>query len=870
MHPLLAHSLDVAAVSLALPQRKSIPLPDSALAYVVALHDVGKISRPFQGKVPGLWPSRLLGPFPVNGVPAGPGHDEVGFALLVEPLASGIEAIFVDWYPSERLGILRALAGHHGRPPRMDQREARALLRRREIVCEGCLAAASELAAILAGIFPAAAAARPDGDLGADAVVWKLAGLVTLADWVGSRQEWFPYAAPSLLVEPDDYWAAARSRAALAVEAAGLAAPPSAAPMPFTSLFPKVTEPSPVQQWAATCPLPPGPQLAIVEDMTGSGKTEAALMLAHRLIAAGRSDGLFVALPTMATANAMFSRLAVAYRRLFGEASAPSLALAHGHARLDPRFRAAILPDPAAPAATALEPADQPGEAQCAAWLASEGRRALLASVGVGTIDQALMAILPVRHAALRMAGLIGKVLVIDEAHAFDSYMRQELLALLRFHAALGGSAVVLSATLARELRQALADAFREGLDRGPHALEATAYPLATMVGEVGTSEAACAPRAGLGRRVPVRRLNDAAAAIEAIVAAADAGAAVAWVRNTVDDAIAATEALRARGVDVLLFHARFAMADRLRIEDEVMRRFGPDSCAKDRRMVVVATQVIEQSLDIDFDVMVSDLAPIDLLIQRAGRLWRHACRVRPIDGPELLIVSPPAVPEPDVAWLRSVLPGTAAVYRDPALLWRGARALFEAGAIVSPDGLRDLVERAADAAAPGAVPPALAPATMQAEGKASAAAGIARQNALPLTPPYARESGLWEADDRTPTRLEDRPQATLRLARLVDGRVVPYAVDPDPRRAWALSEVRVAAYRLEGYAPSPAVGDAIAAARAEWPQWERESPFLQCAVLEPLAESWSLALSRKDIETTKLVYSVHFGLSLRNSPLQT
>jgi CRISPR-associated endonuclease/helicase Cas3 len=126
----------------------------------------------------------------------------------------------------------------------------------------------------------------------------------------------------------------------------------------------------------------------------------------------------------------------------------------------------------------------------------------------------------------------------------------------------------------------------------------------------------------------------DAVVAVERIATAAAAGAAVVWVRNTVDDAIDAVALLRARGIRPLLFHARFAMVDRLAIEKEVSSRFGRDSAGAVRNCVLVATQVVEQSLNIDVDLMVTDLAPVDLLIQRAGRLWRHACRVRDVPGP--------------------------------------------------------------------------------------------------------------------------------------------------------------------------------------------------------------------------------------------
>jgi CRISPR-associated endonuclease/helicase Cas3 len=155
----------------------------------------------------------------------------------------------------------------------------------------------------------------------------------------------------------------------------------------------------------------------------------------------------------------------------------------------------------------------------------------------------------------------------------------------------------------------------------------------------------------------------------------------VAFVRNSVDDAINACDRLREAGVEPLLFHARFAVTDRQRIEPDVMRRFGrsrdpgPDP---PRGQVLVATQVIEQSLDLDFDLMVTDLAPIDLIIQRAGRLWRHARDERPVGGPELIVLSDEPVDAPEKDWASRVLGGGAYVYRtenalaEPRIVWRG------------------------------------------------------------------------------------------------------------------------------------------------------------------------------------------------------
>jgi len=865
MHPLLAHSLDVAAVALLLPRRLTFGLTGQTMGFLVALHDIGKFSRPFQAQAPEYWPTAALGSLTAgNPPPPGPRHDALGLYLLHHVLGERLNDVLPPregdrrgWTDSHRGHLFRALAGHHGRPPQEPE-----VAPGRNVLCEGCLAAAHSFVEVMREIFHPSPLTRPTEQHDVARLGWHLAGLVTLADWLGSREVWFPYVSSEAVANPATYlWSHALPRAAAALAASGLA---TATPSPFTGLrglFPGITLPSPVQRWAETVTLPAGPVLAVIEDLTGSGKTEAAVTLAHRLLAAGRADGIFLGLPTMATANAMFGRLADSYRRLFAPEARPSLALAHSRADLDPRFAAALQAEIPPPVGRTADPADEPAEVHCAAWLAQDRRRALLAQVGVGTLDQALLAALPVRHAPLRLQGLTGKVLIVDEAHAFDPYMRRELVALLRFHAALGGSAVLLSATLPRAVRQGLVDAFRDGLGAAPQALARAEYPLATLAAADRIEETPCDVRPGLARRVAVTRLADADAALERIVIAVKAGAAVAWVRNTVDDAIDAAEALRARGLAPLLFHARFAMVDRLAIEAEVLRRFGRDSTGAARRCVLVATQVIEQSLDIDFDLLCTDLAPADLLIQRAGRLWRHARDPRPVPGPELLVVSPEAVPDPGSDWIRRPLPGTAAVYRDPALLWRSAREVFARGALTTPQDMRPLIEATFDRAAEGAVPPALAAASDRAEGKEMAEVGIASQNVLDVWAGYNRDAGLWEMETRTPTRLEDRPTVTLRLARLREGQVVPYAENADPRRAWALSEVSVAKYRIATCPVAAGLQAQADAARALWGRWERDSEQVLLAIMAEKNDTFTIA-ARSEAGTDFVAkYDTRYGL---------
>jgi CRISPR-associated endonuclease/helicase Cas3 len=420
------------------------------------------------------------------------------------------------------------------------------------------------------------------------------------------------------------------------------------------------------------------------------------------------------------------------------------------------------------------------------------------------------------------LVGLVGKVLIVDEVHAYDSYMLAELERLLTFHAALGGSTILLSATLPASRRQSLANAFAKGRDRPPPAMSATGFPLATIIDGNGASETTLPVREGLARRVRVRIVHSVEEAHDLVAAADRRGAAVAYLRNTVDDVLDTADALAARGIDATVFHARFTAGDRQAIEADVLKRFGPDSRAE-RRGVVIASQVIEQSLDLDFDLFVTDLAPIDLIIQRAGRLWRHRRGNRPIASPELVVVSPRPLANAGRDWLKSLFPRAGGIYPNHARLWLTAKLLSEKGVVATPEDSRELVEAVYGEDAIAAAPPALERTGLEAEGQDRAATAIAYLNLLPFKAGYSRSTGAWDSEIRTPTRLGDE-RTTIRLGHWDGHTLRPFADDPDPVRAWALSEISVRKKWL-GTPPDPpaAVAAAITREKARWPAFERD-----------------------------------------------
>ena len=804
-HPLLRKRL---ASLMGVSEEPLVPLA----GYLLALHDIGKFAKRFQSKVPDRLPSCFRGEHDQRSYDHGSG------GMLLFDHEPDLFRLHSDTRRSWRL-LVSAVTGHHGAPPLAESPDIHPLFGKAGVEAARLFAADMRTLFSLPDKIDVARKCGPAS--------YALAGLAVLSDWVGSKVEWFPYQDPAHVSDLTCYWHSANERAKQALHKSGvLPARPRTKGLSYGDLL--KGEPSPMQRWAHSVDLPEGPALFMIEDETGSGKTEAALMLAHRLVAAGKADGLYMALPTMATANAMFTRLEHIHRRLFADGESPSVVLAHGARKMHDGFRAAMDIGARREDPFGQTESDETASSACAAWIADDRRRSFLADIGAGTVDQALLSILPSKHQSLRLLGLMRSVLILDEVHAYDAYMQREIETLLKFQAGLGGCAILLSATLPKVVRRRLGDAFVSGLGAElPESALSLDYPLASVQARSPLQQFGVEGRADRARRLPVRFLRTVDEALNEVVQAANKGAAVLYVRNSVDDALEARAELLERGLDasVDLFHARFALADRLAIEERVLTTFGKGGRAEQRRgKVLVATQVVEQSLDLDFDVLVTDLAPIDLLIQRAGRLWRHERGERPVPL-ELLVVSPPAIPDADESWYKGFFPRAAYVYRAHARLWMTANVLEDEGAIDSPTRLRSLIERVYAEDVESRVPTGLAANVLEAVGKDSAERGVATTATLKLTDGYTRRGVAWSKDFQTVTRIADDEHVTLRLARWHAGAWVPYAHENapnEPWRAWCLSEVSVPKRRVSGEATLPHV-DAASEIKASWGAYDQD-----------------------------------------------
>lgn len=632
-HPLWCHLLDVAAVCEALlPRFGGVPpLPDAWVVYLVALHDLGKADTLFQNKV---------------------GHDPATAHLVQTLRDAGLamdvdgdrmrgfrhEARSAEWLRAHLLGlgwpesvvqvVGLAITGHHG------DFQSCAVPDRLWARWEPLRQALARDTATTLGHEPARPA--PDfSDENRNVMGVRLSALIVLSDWIASNHDLYDYRTLPQAGQSHAYLAAARALAKDVIAhlelAGGSAAPGGEQPLAFSAVWPRL-QPRPTQTaLGGLIQMGLAPGLVIIEAPMGEGKTEAAVHLKEEWSRQRGGAGAYLALPTQATSNQMRDR----YANFLADRS-PGQApprLIHGMAWL--------LDDDAPTHAPQTHGEDDDQEAARAREWFQNAKRALIAPEGVGTVDQALMAALNVRHGFLRLLGLATKVLVVDECHAYDTYMTTILCRMLAWCRVLGVPVILLSATLSRQQKACLVAAYTGGAALPPPlgADGREDYPLLTFAPLGGVPDTRPVPPAPEQERTVtlVRQpgtLEDfgrtAALAADLV---RDGGCACVLV-NTVRAAQEIFQELRRNAppdTELFLFHARFRAERRQQIEQEVTGRFGKDpetgevkNCRRPERAILVATQVVEQSLDVDFDVMLTQIAPVDLLLQRSGRLWRH------------------------------------------------------------------------------------------------------------------------------------------------------------------------------------------------------------------------------------------------------
>jgi CRISPR-associated endonuclease/helicase Cas3 len=472
----------------------------------------------------------------------------------------------------------------------------------------------------------------------------RFAGLLMLADWLGSHDAYFPIdngKADRLQLAPD---AAIRILKAVGLDVQTSQQTLQKQSWQFEPLF--GFPPHPLQQALDQLPThEPAHRLLIAEAETGSGKTEAALIRFFRLFAAGEVDGLYFALPTRVAARELYERVCKQVQKAFPDPATRPMALlaVPGYAKVD-GLEVNLLPERAARCSD-----ERKQQIQERTWAAEHPKRFLAATIAVGTIDQALLSALQTPHAHLRSICLDRQLLVVDEVHASDPYMRHLLTELLRHHL-MSSHALLLSATLGAVAQ----DAFlaTTGAGRPDSSLESalkTPYPALSN---------------GMGERIPlvtantrmktvtvecIPSLSDPSALLPTIQQAQAQGARILVVLNTVGRALALQHsAEQAVPTDTLFHcrdvitphHGRYSPADRELLDATVSQRLGKGSAPGP--LLLIGTQTLEQSLDIDADLLITDLCPMDVLLQRIGRLQRHV-RQRPasLQSARCLLLTP-------------------------------------------------------------------------------------------------------------------------------------------------------------------------------------------------------------------------------------
>ena len=683
-HPLVYHCLDVAVVghvwwyhssSLRSQSVRELNRHENEIyswvIFFMALHDYGKFDVRFQMKIPEL-AGKIYSKPPSNNPDKKYDHGDSGFMWFVqdiEDLASEQPLKIMQKRSLEEW--LQKTAGHHGKIP-VDAEIQEPAFTAPEIIKQDKQARLdwiTELKKMFLEPYDLDYSDIPDS------VPSILAGFCSVCDWIGSNSDYFRLTSEAT-GDLKGYFESRFANAQDALNDLGLLSK-IITTGGMKSIFPEYASRG-LQKQVDQYRLFSG--LTIIEAPTGSGKTEAALAYASCLLAKGLAESIIFALPTQATANAMLIRIEEVADRLF-EGGA-NVVLAHG--KRDYNKSLIDLKE-----SSKLLTAEGKNESlvQCSEWLASSKKRVFLGQIGVCTIDQVLLSVLPVRHNFVRGFGVQKSILIIDEVHAYDSYMYGLLNEVLKKQNQAGGSAILLSATLPQYQRNQLLRSWGHETE-----CENSSYPLVTQTDSENIvfydlEEKDQPEKRSVKTEIwESEYLKISSMHLEKIIKAAEEGAMVVVICNLVADAQKAADQLTEKAkIPIDLFHSRFRFIDRQNHEENVKKRYGKNSDRSGR--ILVATQVVEQSLDLDFDWLITQLCPVDLLFQRLGRLHRHN-NERPEAYKETacVIIVPP---KDSLDYGKSKY-----VYQNHRALWRTQKLLEENKEIIFPEAYRDWIEK--------------------------------------------------------------------------------------------------------------------------------------------------------------------------------
>jgi CRISPR-associated endonuclease/helicase Cas3 len=737
------HMLRVAVVARLLSEQsrrllESCGISPAFVSFLAGLHDIGKISPGFQSKCRAwLEQNGLLEQSVRNGwVNIEGDHSRVS-QFSVQRLL--VEFPF-DMDRSSAIWWAASIGAHHGRlhyPGERGLAETAGMLaddwekKRRETALQ--LLNDLNLPVNLSFSLPDVTSESP--------LLWLIAGLTSVADWIGSDEYFFP---PDLELETEE----AFLRTTYALDAIGLQPPKLRKDLSFNELFP--FPPNPLQEVAMEYISAPG--IYVIEAPMGTGKTEAALACAYRLLCSGDATGVYFALPTQATSNRIRVRLADFVRRICPDA--PSTRLIHSNSWLMEEIAHLM------PATTAHDDDDARRGRD---WFTSP-KRALIAPFGVGTVDQALLSVVAAKHFFVRRFALAGKVVIIDEVHSYDVYTGTLVGALCTELEKLGCTVILLSATLIQSRRNAL-------LELPPPAGNikvADPYPLISGRVAHGPSLQSVESEGPRPKAVKMVFLSEDDAVTQALEKARN-GARILWICNTVAQAQQTYRLLRnldCGSADMGLLHARFPHYRRIELEEYWMTALGKEG-PRPSGCILVSTQIVEQSVDLDADLIITELAPTDMMLQRMGRLWRHERGKRPLSHPEYWIInekeSLQGLRQMGVKALKNILGSKAKVYSPFVLLktlevWAGRQE------IVLPDDVRGILEQTYEDR--DDLPPGWLELRNEIEGDKYARRMKAEMAANIFNLALPDEEGVQ-------TRINEMQMVSLILARHFDGRII-------------------------------------------------------------------------------------------------